>query len=91
LQEQLEAVQPMISRAEELLRDSEQLTPADTADTVDTADTAVTAAETCRYDALLQRYHDTVSDVAGLVSETAESIQKRENLNVSCWVTSLSY
>jgi len=90
LQEQLEAVQPVISRAKELLRDSEQLTPADTADTADTVDAAA-AAETRRYDALLQRYHDTVSDVARLVSETAESIQKRENLNVSRWVTSLSY
>ena len=72
----------MIRCAEELLRECDQLASADTADTA-------AAAETRRYDTLMQRYHDVAANIASLVSETSESIHKRDNLIVSCFTTNL--
>jgi len=73
-------MQPVFRHAEELLRETEQLTSADSADT---ADTTAAAAETCRYETLMQRYHNVVANVTSLISVTTESIHKRDSLKVS--------
>jgi len=97
LEEHLEALQPVIRRADKLLSECEQLTPADVtadvpADTVAGSGDAGTAAgsaatsavERRRYDTLMHRYHDVIANVSKLVAMTTESIHRRDSLSVSC-------
>ena len=71
----------MIRHVDELLHECRQLTSADAADNTTAAGAA---AESRRYDTLMQRYCDSVTSIANLVAMTTESIQKRDSLNVSC-------
>ena len=55
-----------------------------TADTAAAGDVATGAAERHHYDTLMHRYRDIIANISKLVAVAAESIQRRDSLNVSC-------